>query len=603
MRVLGIVDSFKGNLTSKEIGEILKEELKNKVEYFNYLPISDGGEGFLDMFSNFKYLDVSLDINDPLFRKIKSSYLIDNKTNTAFIELARASGFSLLKKEELNPFITSTYGLGEVINDAISRGVKNFVIGIGGSSTNDGGAGMLEALGVKFYNKKDELITKINNQKLKDLDYIDDEEFKLKTNDLKFLVISDVKNPLIGSEGATYTYARQKGAKFADLEHLEANLINYSRIVENTREAKFKDTEYSGAAGGIGFAMGSFFNSEFKLGITYALELIKFEEIKDNYDYIITGEGRIDNQSLNGKVVFEIARKARKARVIAICALNELKIKTIKENNIDSLYKIVPKYAKLEESLKNPKYYLKQMVKDLKFVDENSKIGTLSEKSLHKYVKDYLEPNINNQEIKVGSYFVDILRNNEVIEIQTKHFNKLRAKLEYLLKNYKVTISYPHYKVKYLEYMDDDLNVLERRKSPKKGNIYDVFLELYKIKYLLKDENLKIKVLLYDMKHQKIINSKSKRPKYFSYDQIPLSLEEEVNINCLEDYLIFLPSSLKEEFTSKDFKKEAKIPLKTAQIALNILNYLNIIKIIGKDGRYTLYARVLDSSIEKANEI
>lgn len=368
MKVLGIVDSFKGTLSSLEIGKILKEELAKKKIEVDYITISDGGEGFLDTIEYLFGLDrVYINTLDPLNREIETYYLYCKKSNTAYIELAKASGISLLKPEEYNPFITNTFGLGKVILDAIQNGIKNIILGIGGSSTNDGGSGLLEALGGEFYDNENNLVKNISNSKLNSLKSIKLDKFKNITKDINFLVVSDVSNPLLGKFGATSTFAMQKGAKFADLSILEVNMANYSNLIEKTNKRKFQDMPGSGAAGGVGFAMLAMFDAKIVSGIDYILDLISFSKIKINYDYIITGEGKIDKTSLFGKVVFKIAEKANPVKVILITAILDLTLEELKAKGIYEVYEIVGKLANQEESLKQPTKYLRQLVNLIDF--------------------------------------------------------------------------------------------------------------------------------------------------------------------------------------------------------------------------------------------
>lgn len=234
--------------------------------------------------------------------------------------------------------------------------------------------------------------------------------------------------------------------------------------------------------------------------------------------------------------------------------------------------------------------YIASKYKDLSI---NNGIGTLQEKTLHKVVKNYLEEDLNNQEIKIGSYYVDILKNNEVIEIQTRQFNALRKKLEFLLEKYNVTICYPTFYTKTIKWINKDTHKVEDvRKSPKRGSIYDAFVELYKIKYLLKNPRLKLKILLIDIEEYRLLNgwSENKKRGSYRYDQIPLGLIEEIDINSLSDYLKFIPNGLSDKFTSKEYSKLIKLSLKRAQIALNVLRFLDIIEFSGKDGKLHLYS-------------
>lgn len=233
------------------------------------------------------------------------------------------------------------------------------------------------------------------------------------------------------------------------------------------------------------------------------------------------------------------------------------------------------------------------IINNYKEIIDVESVGTLKEKTLHKIVKNYLEEDINNQEVKVGPYFVDIFKDGKIIEIQTRQFNTLRKKLEFLLKDYDVTICYPTFYNKTIKWINEDTHILEdTRKSPKKGSIYDAFFELYKIKQLLLNPRLKLKILLIDLEEYRLLNGWSKDKKRGSYrhDQIPVDLIDEVDILELKDYKKFIPNNLETQFTSKDYAKATKLRLKRAQIALNVLRYLDIIELVGKDSRLNLYS-------------
>lgn len=347
MKILVLIDSFKGTITSKRLGEIFKEELKNHdVDSFC---IADGGDGFLDSISeNVKLYKENTTVSDPLFRKIDSYYLVNN--DTAYIELAKASGINLIQANMLNPFITTTYGFGEMINDAINKGYKNIILGIGGSATNDCGSGMLEALGGIFNKSK---LTNLCNYKLHDVISYDNTVINSKIKDVNVVVLSDVTNPLLGPLGATYVFSRQKGAKEEDLETLENNIKNFSSLNE-----KYINHPGSGAAGGVGYATITYLNAKIVSGIDYILDLIDYDNIINDYDLIITGEGKIDSQSLDGKVISSILKRSKDKKVILVCAINELKSK------IDNVYSVCDGKITPKMSLENPEKYLRLMIKN-----------------------------------------------------------------------------------------------------------------------------------------------------------------------------------------------------------------------------------------------
>lgn len=219
-------------------------------------------------------------------------------------------------------------------------------------------------------------------------------------------------------------------------------------------------------------------------------------------------------------------------------------------------------------------------------------IGTLSEKTVHAILKNYYEPDEDRQEIPIENYVADIYEDGEIIEIQTRQFNKMRNKLEAFLPLYPVTIVYPIPREKWLIWIDEESGELsKKRKSPARGNVYIAFPELYKIKMFLKDPNLRIKLVFLDMEEYRLLNgwSKDKKKGSSRYDRIPTELVEEVDITCLQDYMQFIPYELEEEFTSRDFARAAHINVQLAQTVLNILYHVGVITRTGKKGNQYLY--------------
>lgn len=219
-------------------------------------------------------------------------------------------------------------------------------------------------------------------------------------------------------------------------------------------------------------------------------------------------------------------------------------------------------------------------------------IGTLSEKTVHAILKNYYEPDEDKQEIPIGNYVADIYADGEIVEIQTRQFNRMRDKLTAFLPQYPVTIVYPIPREKWIIWIDEESGELsKKRKSPLKGTVYTVFPELYKIKMFLKNPNLRLKLVLLDMEEYKLLNGWSKDRKKGSsrYDRIPTELVEEVEITCIQDYMQFVPYELEGEFTSGEFAKAAHIPIKLAQIVLNILYHVGIVTKTGKRGKQHLY--------------
>ncbi|HPD99882.1 MAG TPA: glycerate kinase [Bacillota bacterium] len=353
MKFIVSMDSFKGSLNQKELGVIIENKIKSLLPDSTVInfPMADGGEGTLDCF--IESLDaeiVNVEIHDPLMRKCKTYYAI--KGNTAIIEMAKASGLTLLKNEERSIKFTTTYGVGEMIKDALDRGILDFIITIGGSATNDGGIGMLSALGVKFYDSNNSLLQPIG-ESLEKINKIDIEHFDERLSRATFKIACDVDNPLSGPNGATFIYGPQKGGTMNDILMIDQGLINYSKVANKLMNADFSNHSGAGAAGGLGYAYKTFFNSKLIPGIDIMLERINFKSHLKNTDYIITGEGKIDHQSAMGKVISGIAKigKNNHIPVIAIGGIIDYNGHELYDLGITKMFSILPQGMSLENAM------------------------------------------------------------------------------------------------------------------------------------------------------------------------------------------------------------------------------------------------------------
>lgn len=349
-KVILAPDSFKGTLSSKEITSILKEILLNEYEdiLIYDIPLADGGENTLSVINealNGKYKNI--EITGPNFNKIKSKYLIKN--NTAFIESAECVGLHLCTK--INCMETTTFGIGEQIIDAIKNNCDEIIITVGGTSTNDLGLGMLNSLGMNFYDINNNKIIPIPNN----LDKIIKYDFpNLNTyKNIKFKILSDVKNELLGLKGATYTYAKQKGASIEILPLLEEKVKHITKLFNNEKEKE----PSTGAGGGIVYGLKSFFNCEVISGIDYILDIFNFDEMLNNTDYVITGEGKIDNQTENGKVIYGICNRSKNknVKVIALAGIIDNNIDNLYQAGLTKAYSINEDNISFEEAKKNAK--------------------------------------------------------------------------------------------------------------------------------------------------------------------------------------------------------------------------------------------------------
>ncbi len=364
MKIIAAVDSFKGTLSSVDISHILKMHYEKENHQVVSIPISDGGEGFVDAIQSFYQEEIIVvDTFGPLGDDIKASYIMHD--DIAFIELSSVSGINKIEKKRLNPMQTTTYGLGLLVLDAIHKGAKKIVLGLGGSATNDAGAGMLQALGVKFYRDYQEIREAINGNLLAYITSFDTSKMDAIIKDVSFEMASDVKNPLLGDDGCAHIYAEQKGANQDMQTLLETHMHHYANIVENHFGVKHRFDEGAGAAGGFGFGAMAFLNAKIHSGIDYMINLLDIESYIADADVVIVGEGKLDKQTLFGKAPYGIAKIAKKhgKRVIGVFAVSETKVDS---KFLDEIYVIVPKYADQEFSMNKPKVALEKMLKDIK---------------------------------------------------------------------------------------------------------------------------------------------------------------------------------------------------------------------------------------------
>lgn len=316
-----IPDSFKGTLTSSQVCNIIEGEILKKYPNANIIkiPVADGGEGSVDAFLRAVGGEkVFTKVNNPYFEIMTSYYgLIDNG-KTAIIEMAACAGLPLVVDRK-DPSKTSTYGVGELIKHAISQGVNKIIIGLGGSCTNDVGVGCATALGVKFYNHNGVSFIPVGGT-LKEIHKIDITSINPNLSNIDIITMCDIDNPLYGKKGAAYVFGPQKGADQKMVEFLDENLKALAKRVELDLNFSNWNFKGAGAAGGMGFGMKVFLNSKIQMGIDTVLDIVDFNKIVKDADYIITGEGKLDYQSLRGKVVIGVARRAKlfNSKVIAV---------------------------------------------------------------------------------------------------------------------------------------------------------------------------------------------------------------------------------------------------------------------------------------------
>lgn len=355
MKVTIAIDSFKGSLTSLEAGKAVQEAIAqlDKDVAVTVRPLADGGEGTVAALSTIPGAKtVKISVCGPLEASVEAKYCILQDTNTAVIEMAEAAGINLLPREQLNPLKTTTYGVGELILDAINRGCRNFLIGIGGSATNDGGVGMLQALGFCFLDEYGAQIAR-GAAGLEQLRSISAENMHPALKDCKFRVACDVNNPLCGERGCSRVYGPQKGATYTMVSEMDAWLERYAELVKAYNPNADADMKGAGAAGGLGFAFAAFTNAALEPGVQIVLEETKLEEHIKDADIVVTGEGRLDGQTVMGKAPVGVAELAKKygKRVIAFSGCVAEDAELCNQHGIDAFFPILRRISTLEEAL------------------------------------------------------------------------------------------------------------------------------------------------------------------------------------------------------------------------------------------------------------
>lgn len=316
-------DKFKGSLTGFEFCSAVEEGLQHVFEDAEIIkmPLADGGDGTIDVVKHYIHGEkITITVNDPLFRPISAVYLYAAENHIAYIEMAEASGLKLLEDADRNCMNTTTFGTGELIADALERGAKEIILGIGGSATNDGGMGMANALGYKF--KADfSLELEPIGSNLDKVRSIDASNIHPLLADAQFKIACDVSNPFYGINGAAKIYAAQKGASEEEIEILDKGLKNFAKVALDTYNINLQKIKGSGAAGGIGGGAIIFLRGELTSGIDLVKELAHFDAAIADADWIITGEGQLDEQTLSGKTINGVVASAQKHKipVAALC--------------------------------------------------------------------------------------------------------------------------------------------------------------------------------------------------------------------------------------------------------------------------------------------
>lgn len=355
MKVVIAIDSLKGSLSSMEAGMAIKDGIlaaKPDAEVI-VKPLADGGEGTTDaLIEGMNGERIDLTVTGPMHTPVDAYYGYLKDTNTAVMEMASAAGITLVPDSEKNPLLATSYGVGEMINDAIQRGCRNFIIGIGGSVTNDGGIGMLKALGVRFLDENDEDAGE-GGQALAKVARIDVSGMNPLLKECHIQVACDVNNPLCGENGSTYVYGPQKGVTEDMKKTLDEAMAHFARVTSETLENDYLNTPGAGAAGGLGYAFLAYTGAALTPGIELILDAVGLEEELSSADVVVTGEGRLDFQTAMGKAPVGVARLAKKynAKVIAFAGSVTKEATACNKEEIDAFFPILRGVCTLAEAM------------------------------------------------------------------------------------------------------------------------------------------------------------------------------------------------------------------------------------------------------------
>ena len=365
MKVVVAIDSLKGSLSSLEAGDAVKTGILKVVPHAEVYvrPLADGGEGTVDALTlGMGGKLVTVTVTGPLAQPVNCIYGILEDKKTAIIEMSGAAGITLVPNQKRNPIHTTTYGVGEVIKDAIEKGCRHFIVGIGGSATNDGGIGMLQALGYGFLDKEGKQIS-LGAKGLKELERITDDNVIPELKNCTFRVACDVINPLCGENGCSAVFGPQKGADTNMVLRMDQWLKHYAKLTSEKYKTADANVPGTGAAGGLGFAFLAYTNAILESGVKIVLEETNLENYIKNADLVITGEGQLDSQTIYGKAPIGVAKLAKKynKKVLAFAGCITEDVSVCLKHGIDAFYPITPKTQSLEEAMK-PSVARKNMI-------------------------------------------------------------------------------------------------------------------------------------------------------------------------------------------------------------------------------------------------
>lgn len=369
MKIVIAPDSFKESLSAYEVCESIERGIRKVFPnaIIEKIPMADGGEGTVQSLVDATGGEIiETDVTGPIGEKVRAFYGMLGNGKTAVIEMAASSGLHLVPFSKRNPMKTTTKGLGELITNALDKGATHLIIGLGGSATNDGGAGMIQALGGRLLDSNGNEIPPGGGALSKlvsiDLTYLDK-----RLENVAIDVACDVDNPLTGPNGASAVYGPQKGASPEMVKQLEKNLTHFANVYENLFKRAVRNVPGSGAAGGLGACFMAFFSAKLMRGVEIVLNTVQFEEYVKNADLVITGEGKIDSQTIFGKTPVGVAKIAKKygIPVIALCGTVSEESNAVYEHGIDAVFSINPRIVPLTKALENTAEYLEETAKNI----------------------------------------------------------------------------------------------------------------------------------------------------------------------------------------------------------------------------------------------
>ncbi|MCE3183141.1 MULTISPECIES: glycerate kinase [Enterococcus] len=363
-------DSFKESMSAKNACEAMERGIRKVFPESKVIqvPMADGGEGTVDaLVDGINGTKIEVMVSGPIpSEKIKAYYGLLADESTAVIEMAKANGIELLAENKRNPLLTSTYGTGEMIKDALDKGVKKIIIGIGGSVTNDGGAGMAQALGVQFLDKNDKELP-VGGGALSELAKVDVSTIDPRLKETEVVIASDVTNPLTGPNGASFVFGPQKGATPDMVKKLDENLVHYAAVIQKNLGIDIKDQPGSGAAGGLGAGLLVFTGAKMESGVDLVIQLTHLEEKIVQADYVFTGEGGMDFQTKFGKAPYGVAKIAKRydKPVFACAGYIGEQVDILYEEGMTAIFGILDQAGPLKQALQAGESNLERTVENI----------------------------------------------------------------------------------------------------------------------------------------------------------------------------------------------------------------------------------------------